>query len=433
MDLAASNSLIHLLKSLVDYFVRFGGLSSSEVVDEHHSPHLQFDVLNFRHQQYLRDQVDVFNILRSLPSMNKALLGRTWDWRHSSIISRGIDWRYNLRGSILNFWDVVRSDLPSQLIESTDDNFDTAHVPNLSVFDDQILSQHHAAYSNAVLVRDSFQIFHRSDGLLLIMSPMVGVNSPTKDFQWAVQLPPSARLFHKDHHDLEWLTLNIIADLSGSPISKTYPDLQQAYTSIIRNLVSIFPRHESIKLVREYIACMNELSQIYATSEEELERLNTQLVRWQNDGESRSSNGERPAAVIRSKIQNRIAWIKRHRGNLPRMLNDLKSSLDVLFQLRTMEQNELAIIVESNNKAIVVFTIVTIIFLPLSFFTSYFGMNLKGVVDTDKTERYFWAVCGTVTICIVSLTVIFGFKNRLYAWIWENREFVNQRIRNTQF
>lgn len=100
-----------------------------------------------------------------------------------------------------------------------------------------------------------------------------------------------------------------------------------------------------------------------------------------------------------------------------------------LFQLRTIEQNELAIIAESNNKAILVFTIVTIIFLPLSFFTSYFGMNLKGVIDTDKTERYFWAVCGSVTVLVVSMTVLFGFKNRLHAWIWDDREFTKRKAR----
>ena len=103
------------------------------------------------------------------------------------------------------------------------------------------------------------------------------------------------------------------------------------------------------------------------------------------------------------------------------------------FQLRTIEQNELAIMAESNNKAILVFTIVTIIFLPLSFFTSYFGMNLKGIADTDKTERYFWTVCGTATVCIVSLTVLFGFKNRLFAWIWQDRKFVKRRTRNRAF
>lgn len=60
-----------------------------------------------------------------------------------------------------------------------------------------------------------------------------------------------------------------------------------------------------------------------------------------------------------------------------------------LFQLRTIEQNELAVAAESNNKAILVFTVVTTIFLPLSFFTSYYGMNLKGVVDTEHGQGYF--------------------------------------------
>lgn len=101
-----------------------------------------------------------------------------------------------------------------------------------------------------------------------------------------------------------------------------------------------------------------------------------------------------------------------------------------LFQLRTIEQNELAIIAESNNKAILVFTVVTIIFLPLSFFTSYFGMNLKGVIDTDRTERYFWAVCGSVTIFVVSMTVVFGFQNRLHAWIWDDRKLAKRKARD---
>src|SRR6266516_2224505 len=55
-----------------------------------------------------------------------------------------------------------------------------------------------------------------------------------------------------------------------------------------------------------------------------------------------------------------------------------------LFQLRSIEQNELAIIADSQNKAILIFTGVTVIFLPLSFCASYFGMNLKGVVDVER-------------------------------------------------
>lgn len=81
------------------------------------------------------------------------------------------------------------------------------------------------------------------------------------------------------------------------------------------------------------------------------------------------------------------------------------------IQLRSIEQANLAIRADQNNRAILVFTVVTIIFLPLSFFTSYFGMNLKGVSDTTKTETYFWEVCGPVTVIIICLVVLFGFRS----------------------
>ena len=84
-----------------------------------------------------------------------------------------------------------------------------------------------------------------------------------------------------------------------------------------------------------------------------------------------------------------------------------------LFQLRSIEQNELAIMADSQNKAILVFTGVTIIFLPLSFFASYFGMNLQGIVDTSKSETYFWALCGTLALVFIILTTLFAFRHKL--------------------
>jgi Mg2+ and Co2+ transporter CorA len=84
-----------------------------------------------------------------------------------------------------------------------------------------------------------------------------------------------------------------------------------------------------------------------------------------------------------------------------------------LFQLRSIEQNELAIVADIQNKAILVFTGVTIVFLPLSFFTSYYGMNLKGIIDTTKTVSYFWRVCGSVAFVIIVLAILGAFRHRL--------------------
>ena len=69
---------------------------------------------------------------------------------------------------------------------------------------------------------------------------------------------------------------------------------------------------------------------------------------------------------------------------------------------------------EMKNKAIFVFTAVTIIFLPLSFFTSNFRMNLQGIQSTNLTEDYFWKVCGSVSFSIILLTVLYAFRHRIY-------------------
>ena len=85
----------------------------------------------------------------------------------------------------------------------------------------------------------------------------------------------------------------------------------------------------------------------------------------------------------------------------------------------------MAIVSDSQNKAIMVFTGVTIVFLPLSFFTSYFGMNLNGVIDTSKSERYFWSVCGSVAALIVLFVTLGAFRHSL-------RRMLRRRIGKAQ-
>lgn len=51
--------------------------------------------------------------------------------------------------------------------------------------------------------------------------------------------------------------------------------------------------------------------------------------------------------------------------------------------------------------AIFVFTIVTVIFLPLSFATSYFGMNTNDIRDIDRGQGFFWAIAGPLTVVVL--------------------------------
>ena len=64
---------------------------------------------------------------------------------------------------------------------------------------------------------------------------------------------------------------------------------------------------------------------------------------------------------------------------------------------------------ETNNKAVLVFTIVTIIFLPLSFITSFFGMNVSDIRDMKRGQSLFWAIGLGFTVVVVVLTLLAAF------------------------
>ena len=62
------------------------------------------------------------------------------------------------------------------------------------------------------------------------------------------------------------------------------------------------------------------------------------------------------------------------------------------------------------NKAIFIFTLVTIIFLPLGFIAGYFGMNLAGITGTTRPASDFWFIAIPVTVGIVVICSIVAFK-----------------------
>lgn len=121
-------------------------------------------------------------------------------------------------------------------------------------------------------------------------------------------------------------------------------------------------------------------------------------------------------SIIRCHIHPRISHVS-FRWN--------SSSFIQLIHIRTIEQNELSIVRDGQERAIRLFTGVTIVFLILSFCTSYFGMQLEGIVGTTRTEAYFWYVCGTSTLTILLLFTLYTFRSQL-------REHFRKRNRRIQ-
>jgi hypothetical protein len=78
-------------------------------------------------------------------------------------------------------------------------------------------------------------------------------------------------------------------------------------------------------------------------------------------------------------------WGSRRNGRMN------SESLSVSWEsCRNQAESLVDIKIEDHGKAILTFTIVTIIFLPLSFVCSYLGMNTVDIRSTASTQSLFW-------------------------------------------
>ena len=65
---------------------------------------------------------------------------------------------------------------------------------------------------------------------------------------------------------------------------------------------------------------------------------------------------------------------------------------------------------DDNSKAIFVFTIVTVLFLPMSFVASFFGMNVIGLSATTTPLKHFWVIALPLTFGIVIPCTVIALK-----------------------
>lgn len=76
---------------------------------------------------------------------------------------------------------------------------------------------------------------------------------------------------------------------------------------------------------------------------------------------------------------------------------------------------------DDNSKAIFIFTVVTVMFLPLSFVAGFFGMNVVGISGTTSTVRHFWVISLPLTFGIIIMCAVIGLKG-------EDAYFASTRI-----
>jgi hypothetical protein len=81
-----------------------------------------------------------------------------------------------------------------------------------------------------------------------------------------------------------------------------------------------------------------------------------------------------------------------------------------LANINTYVVQMLEIQQESNGNALIVFTLVTIIFLPLSWATSYLGMNTSDIRNMESAQWIFWTIAVPVTSFVIGLSLLVVLK-----------------------
>jgi len=116
-------------------------------------------------------------------------------------------------------------------------------------------------------------------------------------------------------------------------------------------------------------------------------------------------------------------------GELSAKREALETMDDVVVIMTETNRNNIASTKDRQERAIYAFTIVTIVFLPLSAVASVFRMNSSDIRDMDLGQWAYWATAIPVTAVVVFLGLLFmGELGNVRCWVegridrwWESR------------
>ena len=206
---------------------------------------------------------------------------------------------------------------------------------------------------------------------------------------------------------LSLIFANLVENLSRDTkfhLTDIYSEYTSKIQSVVRDKASV-KVYDDIKFLRE------ELDVIKATLKQQDETLRDfRYTMKQNYGVASLS----------------ISVIDRILESIEERIADFDELQSQAETARFLAQQSISLNAESNSRAIIVFTVVTIIFLPLSFVTSYLGMNTSDLRTMNSGQSLFWAIGAPVSFVTFSVALLAAFygtlTQRLTGHAWRNKE-----------
>ncbi|KAL8823816.1 MAG: hypothetical protein Q9191_005525 [Dirinaria sp. TL-2023a] len=109
--------------------------------------------------------------------------------------------------------------------------------------------------------------------------------------------------------------------------------------------------------------------------------------------------------------------VERMRLEVDRRIEDFEELLIQTDSIQNTAAQSISIKSETNDRAILIFTVVTIVFLPLSFVTGYFGMNTNDIRNMGSGQGLFWAVELPFTFLIISCALFAAYFERVKGYV----------------
>ncbi|KAH6856111.1 hypothetical protein B0I37DRAFT_302218 [Chaetomium sp. MPI-CAGE-AT-0009] len=136
-------------------------------------------------------------------------------------------------------------------------------------------------------------------------------------------------------------------------------------------------------------------------------------------------------AWFQMQSQDLLCEVDDHIGELEALRESAKSTAQSVTDLLSLKQQQASVVQACESarqaeeavrqgRAIMMFTIITIVFLPLSFMSSVFGMNNKdfGQDNTDWTVKAQFRLMFPISFGIVAVCLVVAFYPLLRAIIW---------------
>ena len=328
-------------------------------------PYLETEVLNFRHRDSSQEMRDVYLLLHRMEELHEDLNESTWKADQNASLRSDIDWRADHLALEPHFWTLVASDMPWQLSEGL--AMGTSGAPKDGLrridreIDRQILSSH-PFYKESHLVRNPFRTFHRSDGFLLTLSPMAGINYLDKNFKKHLVEPIDAIFDNDDasavghvyqafaeqgtstwhRRTVEWFLVYLLSEVGVTPHTMRQghnaPAMETAYSSVIQDLkrqrYDKWEPNKTVRLVREFLQGIDELTTIKVNMAKKVELFKIMQLDVKKHEMEDTMMHKAPDNPDGESSAERVSWalkmVEQQQDVIETLLLDLKHSMEAV-------------------------------------------------------------------------------------------------------